>query len=140
MLSLCRLFPVQAISIETRLITGYPGVASLDILDNVVPYIGGEEEKMEWETSKILGDVDAHTESGFTMPKIPVLTDKVIINARSRPIVIVSPCSTDISFPSPSLFNDPLQVPTKSKRLSHPTSLKFKPLDVHRLRNARLWF
>lgn len=36
---------------------GYPGVPSLDILDNVVPYIGGEEEKMEWEAMKILGDV-----------------------------------------------------------------------------------
>lgn len=36
---------------------GYPGVSSLDILDNVVPYIGGEEEKIEWETNKILGGV-----------------------------------------------------------------------------------
>ncbi len=35
---------------------GYPGVPSLDILDNVVPYIKGEEEKMEQETLKILGD------------------------------------------------------------------------------------
>jgi aspartate-semialdehyde dehydrogenase len=34
---------------------GYPGVASLDILGNVVPYIGGEEPKMETETQKILG-------------------------------------------------------------------------------------
>ena len=34
---------------------GYPGVPSLDILDNVVPYIGGEEEKMQWEALKILG-------------------------------------------------------------------------------------
>ncbi|GAA5821623.1 hypothetical protein JCM3770_005703 [Rhodotorula araucariae] len=34
---------------------GYPGVSSLDILDNVVPYIGKEEEKIEWELSKILG-------------------------------------------------------------------------------------
>ena len=34
---------------------GYPGVASLDILGNVVPYIGGEEEKMERESRKILG-------------------------------------------------------------------------------------
>ena len=34
---------------------GYPGVASLDILDNVLPYIGGEEEKIETETVKILG-------------------------------------------------------------------------------------
>lgn len=35
---------------------GYPGVPSLDILDNVVPYIKGEEEKMEQETLKILDD------------------------------------------------------------------------------------
>jgi len=34
---------------------GYPGVASLDIFDNVVPYISGEEEKMQWEALKILG-------------------------------------------------------------------------------------
>ena len=38
---------------------GYPGVASLDILGNVVPFIGGEEEKMESETKKILGRVGA---------------------------------------------------------------------------------
>ncbi|HEX8035821.1 MAG TPA: aspartate-semialdehyde dehydrogenase [Ktedonobacterales bacterium] len=34
---------------------GYPGVASLDLLDNVIPFIGSEEEKMESETRKILG-------------------------------------------------------------------------------------
>jgi len=34
---------------------GYPGVASMDIVDNVIPYIGGEEEKMETEMQKILG-------------------------------------------------------------------------------------
>ncbi len=34
---------------------GYPGVASMDIVDNVIPYIGGEEPKMESETQKILG-------------------------------------------------------------------------------------
>ncbi|TDL30048.1 aspartate-semialdehyde dehydrogenase [Rickenella mellea] len=34
---------------------GYPGVPSLDILDNVVPYISGEEEKLQWEMLKILG-------------------------------------------------------------------------------------
>lgn len=48
----------------TRLVTatmqavsgaGYPGVPSADILDNVIPYIGSEEEKMETETLKILG-------------------------------------------------------------------------------------
>ncbi|MFN2398977.1 MAG: aspartate-semialdehyde dehydrogenase [Gemmatimonadaceae bacterium] len=34
---------------------GYPGVPSLDILGNAIPYIGGEEEKIETETPKILG-------------------------------------------------------------------------------------
>ncbi len=36
---------------------GYPGVASLDILGNVVPYIGDEEPKIETEIAKLLGSV-----------------------------------------------------------------------------------
>lgn len=40
---------------------GYPGVPSLDILGNVIPYIGGEEEKVETETQKILGDLAGDT-------------------------------------------------------------------------------
>jgi aspartate-semialdehyde dehydrogenase len=39
---------------------GYPGVASMDILDNVVPYIGSEEEKMEEEMLKLLGKLEGH--------------------------------------------------------------------------------
>jgi len=35
---------------------GYPGVPSMDINANVIPFIGGEEEKMQQETQKILGD------------------------------------------------------------------------------------
>jgi aspartate-semialdehyde dehydrogenase len=35
---------------------GYPGVPSLDIIDNVVPFISGEEDKMETEALKILGN------------------------------------------------------------------------------------
>ncbi len=34
---------------------GYPGVASWDILGNVIPFIDGEEHKIETETKKILG-------------------------------------------------------------------------------------
>jgi len=37
---------------------GYPGVPSLDILDNVIPYIGGEEGKVETEPLKILGQLE----------------------------------------------------------------------------------
>jgi aspartate-semialdehyde dehydrogenase len=36
---------------------GYPGVASMDIIDNVMPYIGGEEEKVEEEPQKIMGRI-----------------------------------------------------------------------------------
>jgi aspartate-semialdehyde dehydrogenase len=37
---------------------GYPGVPSLDATDNVIPFIGGEEEKVEAETLKLLGQID----------------------------------------------------------------------------------
>jgi len=37
---------------------GYPGVPSMDILGNVVPYVGGEEEKLEAETLKLLGKLE----------------------------------------------------------------------------------
>ncbi len=41
---------------------GYPGVSSMDILGNVVPFISGEEDKIETETQKILGSLQ---EDGF---------------------------------------------------------------------------
>src|SRR5205085_1508052 len=46
---------VVATTLQALSGAGYPGVASLDVLDNVLPYIGGEEEKIETETTKILG-------------------------------------------------------------------------------------
>jgi len=57
------LAPLRAFDLQTVLVStmqavsgaGYPGVPSLDILGNVVPFIGGEEEKIESETQKILG-------------------------------------------------------------------------------------
>ena len=58
------LAPLRQFGVKTSVITtmqaisgaGYPGVASWDILGNVIPFIGGgEEEKIETETNKILG-------------------------------------------------------------------------------------
>ncbi len=48
---------VFAVSMQALSGAGYPGVPSMDIIDNVVPYIGGEEEKVEWEPRKMLGSV-----------------------------------------------------------------------------------
>jgi aspartate-semialdehyde dehydrogenase len=58
------LAPMKQFGISKVLVTtmqavsgaGYPGVPSMDILGNVIPFIGGEEEKMQVETQKILGD------------------------------------------------------------------------------------
>jgi len=51
-------FGIEAVVVTTMQAisgAGYPGVPSLDITDNVFPYIGGEEEKVEAETRKLLG-------------------------------------------------------------------------------------
>jgi aspartate-semialdehyde dehydrogenase len=56
-------FGIQQIFVTTMQAVsgaGYPGVASMDILGNVVPYIGSEEEKMEAETLKLLGKLNGH--------------------------------------------------------------------------------
>jgi aspartate-semialdehyde dehydrogenase len=46
---------VHVVTMQALSGAGYPGVASLDIIDNVIPYIEGEEEKVESEPRKILG-------------------------------------------------------------------------------------
>jgi aspartate-semialdehyde dehydrogenase len=54
---------VMAVTMQAVSGAGYPGVASLDILGNVIPYIAKEEEKMEEETRKLLGQArDGHIE------------------------------------------------------------------------------
>src|SRR6266576_1447241 len=50
---------VAATTLQAISGAGYPGVASLDITDNVVPFIAEEEEKIERETRRILGSLDA---------------------------------------------------------------------------------
>jgi aspartate-semialdehyde dehydrogenase len=59
-----RQFGLRRVSVSTMQAVsgaGYPGVASLDILGNIVPFIGGgEEDKIETETCKILGDDDSN--------------------------------------------------------------------------------
>jgi len=49
---------VMAVTMQAVSGAGYPGVASLDILGNVIPYIKNEEEKMEEETKKLLGQLN----------------------------------------------------------------------------------
>jgi len=60
---------VMAVTMQAVSGAGYPGVASLDILGNVIPFIKNEEEKMEEETKKLLGRVNGSKviPGGFAM-------------------------------------------------------------------------
>jgi aspartate-semialdehyde dehydrogenase len=63
---------------------GYPGVASLDIIDNIVPYIGGEEEKSEQEPLKILGSLTGDKIENYTGLKISAHCNRVpVINGHT---------------------------------------------------------
>ena len=50
---------VHVVTLQALSGAGYPGVPSLDILGNVVPFIGGEEDKLATEPCKILGTLEA---------------------------------------------------------------------------------
>lgn len=72
---------------------GWPGVPSLDILGNVIPFIAGEEEKVERETRKLLGDLNEGgvREAGITASvhtnRVPVQdghTETVSVGFRRR--------------------------------------------------------
>ena len=74
-------FGVDAVSVVTLQAlsgAGYPGVPSLDAIDNVVPFIGGEEDKVETEPQKILGRIGADgvvphpTRVSATCTRVPV--------------------------------------------------------------------
>ena len=59
--------PVDQVSVVTMQAVsgaGYPGVSSMDMIDNVVPFISGEEDKLENEAQKILGGVNGEV-TGF---------------------------------------------------------------------------
>ena len=69
---------------------GYPGVASMDINANVIPYIGGEEEKMQQEAQKILGE--------FTGDSLRPLNAKVSAHCNRVPVVDGHMVATSVEF------------------------------------------
>jgi aspartate-semialdehyde dehydrogenase len=98
------LAPLRQFGIRSVMVTtlqavsgaGYPGVASLDILGNVVPAISGEEEKIESEPQKILGQLDGMRVTPHPMvvsaqtTRVPVIdghTESVSIAFERRPSI-----------------------------------------------------
>jgi aspartate-semialdehyde dehydrogenase len=70
---------VFAVSLQAISGAGYPGVPSLDILNNVIPYISGEEDKVEIESRKMLG---LYKNGGITLAdfKVSAHTNRVPVN------------------------------------------------------------
>jgi aspartate-semialdehyde dehydrogenase len=91
---------VHIVTMQALSGAGFPGVSSLEIADNLIPYISGEEEKIETETRKILGQfsgdelqwanfeisaqcnrvnvLDGHTESVYLKTAKPTSAEKLI--------------------------------------------------------------
>jgi aspartate-semialdehyde dehydrogenase len=86
---------MMAVSLQALSGAGYPGVASMDIIDNVVPFIKGEEEKVETEPLKMLGHVNGGSiiNEGFV---ISAHTNRVAVT--DGHVVCVSiQCGKDVS-------------------------------------------
>jgi aspartate-semialdehyde dehydrogenase len=84
-------YPVESLVITTLQAVsgaGYPGVPSWDMIDNIVPYIGGEDEKSEQEPLKILGTI----ENG----KI-VSTDTIAISAQCNRVPVLDGHTASVS-------------------------------------------
>lgn len=106
---------------------GYPGVPALDILDNVIPHIGGEEEKIESESRKILGasgkparlDISAHchrvhVSDGHTLSASIKTTRQASPEEASRALAEFR--STLVSLGLPSLPERPIVVREEADR------------------------
>ena len=76
-------FPVERIIVTTLQAVsgaGYPGVPSLDIIDNIVPFINGEEEKSEKEPLKIFGSIEKGVIQNAAYPKISAHCTRVPVS------------------------------------------------------------
>jgi len=94
---------------------GYPGVPSLDMVDNIVPYIGGEEEKTEKEPTKILGEVG---ENGI------INNESIQISATCTRVAVVDGHTAIVNMK----FKE--KVPTKEEILTIWTKFKSIPQEL----------
>ncbi len=108
---------------------GYPGVASLDILDNVVPYIGGEEEKIESEPLKLLGTLrDGAVEHApiiisASVNRVPVLDGHMV----STSVALERPPSVEEAIAALRGFALPEQVCGLPSAPEHPIVVRDEP-------------
>src|SRR5277367_1851319 len=98
---------------------GYPGVASMDINANVIPFIGGEEDKMQQETQKILGD--------FTGTVVEPLAAKVSAHCNRVPVVDGHTVTVSVEFERKPSQEEIIQAMTNYRSLPQERNLPSAP-------------
>ena len=90
-------FGIEAVSMVSQQAisgAGYPGVSALDILDNIIPFVPGDEDKMTSETLKILGRYmgsaiePQHFAASATCTRVPVIDGHMVsisVTLRDKP-------------------------------------------------------
>jgi aspartate-semialdehyde dehydrogenase len=89
------LAPLRTFGLRSAMVTtlqavsgaGYPGVPSLDILGNIIPAISGEEEKIESETQKILGQLDG----------LRVIPHPMVVSAQTTRVPVIDGHTESVS-------------------------------------------
>lgn len=127
-------FGIEAINVVTMQAlsgAGYPGVASLDAIDNVIPHIAGEEEKLQSEPVKILGAlhdgrvIGAEFKISAQCNRVPVIDGhmesvSLKLKTRARPQEVASALREFSGLPQqlglPSAPPKPLEVRTEENR------------------------
>lgn len=106
---------IQVSTLQAVSGAGYSGVSSMEIIDNAIPHIGGEEQKMEAEACKLLGEFDGaeihwHTaDVAASCNRIPTIDghlENVWIDTREE-ITPESAAEAMRSYPSPDLHSSP---------------------------------
>ena len=84
---------VFAVSLQALSGAGYPGVPSLDINDNVIPFIGGEEDKVEWEPRKMLGkfntSLPSPSSAAGTPPRAGIELAEIKFSAHTNRVAVI---------------------------------------------------
>lgn len=129
--ALHRKFRIESVIVTTLQAVsgaGYPGVSSMDIIDNVLPYIAGEEPKAETEAQKIIGELNngAIEKADFTVSaqcfRVPVI-DGHMASVRvklEQTSTLEGAMEAMENFPSLDLYSSPKQFIRVTDEPSHP--------------------
>jgi aspartate-semialdehyde dehydrogenase len=113
---------IHIVSMQSVSGAGYPGVASLDILDNVIPFVPSDEQKLETETRRMLGQVEdeqvtwLNASIGASCNRVQVVDGHLVnvsVELREKP-------SFDAVLEAWETFRGPQPVPALPSAPEHP--------------------